>query len=102
MTVPPDTDTKLQRSTHYGWVALLYVFVTLLVNLGAIAAIPHFITPAIAQRCLPFYILPVVWAGYLLLRYRSCPLRWVSYAAALPALYWLMTVISNIEFLVMK
>ncbi len=88
--------------SHKGdaWLAVLYLFVTLLVNLGALVAVPKFSTPEIARQTLPFYALPIVWAGYLLFAYRKSWLRRIGYIASLPALIWLWAVIVDIRLII--
>jgi len=81
-------------------VAALYFAVTLVVNLGALVAVPKMTTPEIARQTLPFYVLPVLWAGYLLFRYRTTPLRWVGFLAAVPGLLWLLAVIGDIVLII--
>lgn len=81
------------------WVALLYVAVTLIVNLGAVLAIPKITTPAIAREVVPFFALPVLWAGYLLLRYWRSPLRFIGFVAAVPAVWWLLVVIEDVRII---
>src|SRR6476660_9836597 len=91
-----DIENPKQGRKRDVWLVLLYLFVTLIVNLGALLAVPKFATPATAKQTLPFYALPVLWAGYLLFMYRTGPLRWLGYFAALPGLFWLFQVIGDI------
>src|SRR5262245_59363444 len=72
---------------------LLLLIISLVINLGSAFLFPMFVTDAFTWLqflvCLP----PIVWAGFLLFRYRARGERWVSYAAVLGALYWLLPVI---------
>jgi hypothetical protein len=86
-----------------GWVVLLYILTTLVVNMGALLAVPKFATPAAAEATLPYYALPVIWGAYLLLRYWAWPLlRWVSYIAGLLALFWFSQVIFALVLVMRK
>ena len=96
-----EVEGSKQGQKRVAYLVLFYLLVTWLVNLGALVAVPSRFTAStaseIAKQTLPFYALPVLWAGYLLFMYRTAPLRRVGFVAALPGLFWLLAVIGGIR-----
>jgi hypothetical protein len=72
---------------------LLFLIVSLVINLGSAFTFPMFVTDAFSWPALLVCLPPIVWAGFLLFRYRARGERLVSYAAVLGALYWLLPAI---------
>jgi hypothetical protein len=80
----------------------LLLFVTLLVNFAALAAIPRFASFANTKQSLPFYALAALWSGFLLIRYQTGKWRWLAYVAGVPGLLWAMSALGALCLLLSR
>lgn len=57
---------------------------------------PVFVTDAFSWLAFLACVPPIPWAVFLLLNYRTRGERWVSYAAILGGLYWLLPAVAMV------
>ena len=82
-------DTPRQKGDRW----LLFLIVTLVVNLASALLFPMFVTNAFTPQIVVISALPVLWGFSLLFSYRSKRERYVTWLAVTGSFYWLIPTI---------
>ena len=91
-----DAHTTTQRADRW----LLFLVVTIALNLGNAFLFPMFVTDAFTPQVFIVSVIPVIWGFSTLLFYRSKRERYVAWLAVVGAVYWLIPTIGvPIQFL---
>jgi hypothetical protein len=81
-----DAHTTTQRGDRW----LLFLIVTIALNLGSALLFPILVTDAFTPKLFIVSVIPVIWGFSTIFFYRSTREKYVAGLATLGAIYWLL------------